>query len=242
MRRNALVGIAIVAAIVFGAAIAGVGAPIASVIASTGRGAIDPGNFVRHVTNPYFPLKPGTRLVYRGVKDGQTQVDRVFVTYRTKTIEGVHTTVVRDIARHKGHVLERTFDWYAQDKQGTVWYFGENTKSFENGHVNREGSWRAGVDGARPGIIMPADPHPAQAYRQEFYKDHAEDQAWLVKRGGSVGVPYGKLHHKLVSFEWSRIEPRVVDKKVYARGFGIVQEVSKSGPHETADLVQVHRP
>jgi hypothetical protein len=242
MRRKATLGLAILGAIVFGAAVAGAGASGASPSKARGPAAVDPENFVRHVTNPYFPLPPGTRLVYRGIKDGQTQIDRVFVTYKTKVIEGVRTTVVRDIAKHKGRVLEKTFDWYAQDKQGNVWYFGENTKSFENGHVDTEGSWRAGVNGARPGIIMPADPHAAQAFRQEFYKGHAEDQSWFVKRGGSVGVPYGKLHHKLVSFEWSRLEPKVVDKKVYARGYGIVQEVSRSGPHETAELVRVHRP
>jgi hypothetical protein len=206
------------------------------------RASIRPENFVRHVTNPFFPLKPGTLLVYRGIKDGRLQTDRVFVTYRHKTILGVRTTVVRDIAKHRSRVLEKTFDWYAQDKQGNVWYFGENTKAFENGHVDTEGSWKAGVNGARPGILMEADPLPPDAYRQEFYKGHAEDMAWVINRGGHVRVPYGRLGPKLVTLEFSRLEPKVVDKKVYVRGFGIVREIGLTGPKETAELYRVKRP
>src|SRR6266576_2901655 len=130
-------------------------------VATTHRSAapaVDPSNFVRHVTNRWFPLKPGTVLVYKGVKDGARQTDRVTVTHRTKAIEGVKTTVVHDVATHKGHVLEATHDYYAQDKQGTVWYFGENTKAYENGHVSTEGSWMAGRHGAVPGIIMQGAP------------------------------------------------------------------------------------
>jgi hypothetical protein len=238
MRRTALIVLTVVGATVGLAAMGLAGSPAPANAAAR----FDPGNFVRHVTNPYFPLKPGTLLVYKGVKDGKSQVDRVFVTHRTKTILGVRATVVRDIARHKGRILEKTFDWYAQDKQGNVWYLGENTKSFENGHVDTEGSWEAGQHGARAGIIMPADPHAATAYRQEFWKGHAEDQAWIVKRGGTVRAPIGKLRHKLVTFEWSRLEPGVLDKKVYARGYGIVREVSLTGPKETALLVRVKRP
>jgi hypothetical protein len=241
MRSKTLGVLAVVAAILAGVAVAGAAAPRSAMSAAVGAG-VDPGNFVRHVTNPYFPLRPGTLFVYRGSEEGQTQVDRVLVTHRTKEILGVHTTVVRDVVRHKGHLLEKTFDWYAQDKNGTVWYFGENTRSFEDGKVSTEGSWKAGRDGARPGIIMKADPRPTDAYRQEFYRNHAEDQAWVVKRGGSVRVPLGKLHHKLVTFEWARLEPGIIAKKVYARGFGIALERSMSGPQETSKLVRVRRP
>ena len=220
---------------------------IAAALAWTGssgapaRAAIDPSKFVRHV-NPFFPLKPGTLLVYRGIKDGQLQTDRVFVTYRQRVIQGVHATVVRDIARHRGRLLEKTIDWYGQDKQGNVWYLGENTKAYHNGHVSTEGTWRAGVNGARPGIIMEANPLPPDAYRQEFYKGHAEDQAWVLARGGHVRVPLGRLSHKLATLEWTPLEPKVVDKKVYARGYGIAREVSLTGPKETALLVRVKRP
>src|SRR5438034_7970660 len=132
--------------------------------------AIDPANFVRRVTNPFFPLVPGSLWVYRGLKDGATQIDRVFVTHHTKSIVGIHATVVRDVATQHGRVIERTFDWYAQDKQGNVWYLGEDTTSFENGNVSKEGSWETGVHGAVPGIIMEADPQIADGYRQEFWK------------------------------------------------------------------------
>jgi len=209
---------------------------------SANAATINPGDFVRHVTNPYFPLTPGTLLVYRGIKDGKRQTDRVFVTHRTKIILGVRTTVVRDVARHGRRVLESTKDWFAQDKKGNVWYMGEDTRAFENGHVDTEGSWQAGVKGARPGIVMEADPHASDGYRQEFWRGHAEDQAWVLARGGHVRVPYGRLGHKLVTLEWTPLEPKVVDKKIYARGFGIVREIGLTGAKETAELVRVHRP
>jgi len=204
--------------------------------------AVDPSNFVRHVTNPWFPLKPGTVLTYKGVKDGQQQTDRVAVTNRTRTIEGVHTTVVHDVARHQGHLLEATFDYYAQDKQGTVWYFGEDTKSYENGHVSTEGSWMSGRNNARPGIIMPAKPAVTDAYRQEFLQGHAEDQAWIVAVNATAKTPFATFHPALKTFEWSRLEPGVIDEKDYGRGVGIAREVSRTGPMETSILVHVHRP
>jgi hypothetical protein len=204
--------------------------------------AIDPGNFVRRVTNPFFPLAPGTSWVYRGLKDGATQIDRVFVTHHTKNIVGVHATVVRDVATQHGRVIERTFDWYAQDKQGNVWYMGEDTTSFENGNVSKEGSWETGVHGAVPGIVMEADPQVPDGYRQEFWNGHAEDQAWVLARGGPVHVPLGNLHHALKTMEWTPLEPNVIDKKVYSLGIGLVSEESQTGPLETALLIRIHRP
>src|SRR5207244_503260 len=132
---------------------------------------------------------PGRLLVYRGLRDGQVQIDRVFVTRRTRMIAGVRTTVVRDVARHGSRLLEDTTDYYAQDKQGNVWYFGEATKAYEpNGHVSTEGSWMTGVKGAVPGIIMEANPEPPDAYRQEFWRGHAEDMAWVLHRGKTLQV------------------------------------------------------
>jgi len=203
---------------------------------------VNPSNFVARVTNPYFPLKPGTVLTYKGIKDGQTQIDRVTVTHRTKTILGVHATVIHDVATHQGHLLEATFDYYAQDKQGNVWYFGENTKAYQNGRVSTEGSWMAGRNNARPGIIMEADPRVSDGYRQEYLKGHAEDQAWVVALAATVHVPGGSFHPALKSFEWTRLEPNVIDEKDYGRGVGIIREVSRTGPLETAFLVHVHRP
>jgi hypothetical protein len=242
MKRRSIVGIAAscaVATLVTGFLVGGDGLAAAKQSAS---GSIRPSNFVAHVTNPFFPLTPGTVFVYRGIKDGQTQIDRVRVTHRTRVIEGVTATAVRDVATHAGHVLEATTDWYAQDKTGNVWYFGEATKAYENGHVDTEGSWLAGRDGATPGIVMEADPHVSDGYRQELYPGHAEDMAWVVARGGHVRVPYGKVRHALFTLEFSPLEPNVIDRKVYGRGIGIVRETSASGPHETALLVRVMRP
>jgi hypothetical protein len=235
MRRTALAAavVALLAGTVFAASAAG--------RHSTPRiPSIDPSNFVLHVTNPFFPLKPGTVLVYTGIKDGKGQTDRVTVTHRTKIIEGVRTTAVRDVATHRGNLLEATTDWYAQDKQGNVWYFGEATKSYEGGHVSTEGSWLAGRNGARPGKIMEADPHVPDAYRQEFSKGVAEDMAWVVRRRASLQVPYGRVKGVVLTLEWTRLEPNVVDKKFYGKGIGIVREASMAGAKETATLVRVH--
>ena len=245
MGRRAItmvVGLGLTGTVSFVGVVLGGTPPVGLAATASHVRTVNPADFVRHVTNRYFPLKPGTLLVYRGAEEGQSQLDRVFVTHKTKTILGVRTTVVHDVVRHKGRVLERTFDWYAQDKQGNVWYFGENTRSFENGHVSREGSWKAGRDGAQAGIIMKAHPRVPVAYRQEYYKGHAEDQAWVVRRGGKVHVRYRTFRHKLVTFEWSRLEPRIVAKKVYAPGVGIALERSMSGPSETSQLVRVRRP
>ena len=206
-----------------------------------GPAGVEPSKVVRHVTNRLFPLPVGRTLVYRGVSDGESQVDRVHVTKRTKLILGVKTTVVKDVVSSGGEVLEKTFDWYAQDKKGNVWYFGEATAEYENGKVtSREGSWKAGVDGARPGLIMEADPHAPDGYRQEYYKGHAEDQAWVLQRGGSVKTPLGLLRHRLLTLEWTRLEPEIFGKKMYARGYGLVREASATGPRETLSLVAVH--
>ena len=227
-----LVGALIAAALVL--------APPAS--AKPAGAAATPETFVRRVDNPYYPLSRGTTLVYKGVRDGQGQVDRVSVLRRTKQIQGVTTTVVRDVARHGSRLIEKTFDWFAQDAHGTVWYFGENTKEYDRSGevVSTEGSWEDGIDGARRGIIMEANPRVADGYRQEYYAGHAEDQAWILSRGTSLTVPYGRLHDVLRTMEWTRLEPKVVDEKYYARGIGIVDEETVAGGEETAELVSIH--
>ncbi len=200
---------------------------------------LDPGDFVKRIDNPYYPLPVGRTLVYKGVKDGVTQVDRVTVTKHTKVIQGITARVVSDVARHGTRLLEKTFDWFAQDKQGNVWYLGENTKAYApNGTVDTSGSWEAGVNGARPGIIMKAHPHVPIACRQEFLKGEAEDTAWVVNRGTSVTVPYGTVHGVLTTLEATRVEPRSYDEKLYAPGIGIVLERSLTSV-EYARLVRV---
>jgi|SRR5262245_8390642 len=203
------------------------------------------GNFQNPRANPYFPLTPGTVSVYRGSEDGEHFRERVTITHRTKTILGVRTTVVLDVLRRAdGTLAERTEDWYAADHRGNVWYFGEATATYdEHGRLeSREGSWQAGVDGAVAGLIMPADPKPTDAYRQEFLARHAEDQAWIVQNNAVVSVPLGTFHRVVRSFEWTRLEPSVVSVKLYARGLGIVRERDVAGGNEFFELVSVsHR-
>ena len=201
---------------------------------------LDPTGFVSVIDNPYYPLPVGRTLVYRGVRDGQTQVDRVTVTDRTKVIGGVIATVVRDVARHGTTVLEATTDWFAQDTQGNVCYLGEDTKAYlPNGQVDTSGSWEAGVNGAVSGVIMEANPQIPDSYRQEYLVGEAEDTAWIVGRGGSLKVPYGTVHDVLTSLEHTALEPDVVDQKVYAPGLGIVLEQALAGGQEVARLVKV---
>jgi hypothetical protein len=213
--------------------------PSGSACGTTYAPVLDPANFVAVVDNSYFPLPVGRTLVYTGVKDGQTQTDTVTVTDQKKVILGITATVVSDIATHNGAVLERTFDYYAQDRQGTVWYLGEDTIAFlPNGKTDTSGSFLAGVDGAQPGIIMEANPQIPDAYRQECYAGQAEDTAWVVATDGSVTVPYGKVRNVLTTLESTRLEPGGYDEKIYAPGIGIVSERSLTG-NEVAQLVSV---
>ena len=204
---------------------------------------IDPTNFVETVDNPYLPFIAGTTFVYEGTRDGKSQRDEVVVTSQKKVILGVPCVVVKDTATHDGALLEQTDDWYAQDREGNVWYFGEDTKEYENGKVvSTEGSWQSGVDGAQPGIVMPAHPEVTNSFRQEYYTGHAEDMFWIVSLGESVAVPYGPFSNALLTLEWTRLEPKVIDKKFYASGIGLVLEASASGPNERAGLVSIAKP
>ncbi len=214
--------------------------PEATATATASCTMLDPAGFVGVIDNPYYPLPVGRTLVYRGVRDGQKQVDRVSVTKRSKVIDGVAATVVRDIATHGHTLLEVTTDWFAQDVDGNVCYLGENTKAYlPNGQIDTSGSWQAGVNGAIAGVIMEADPHIPDAYRQEYLKGEAEDTAWITGRGGSLDVPYGTVHDVLTSLEHTALEPHVVDQKVYAPGLGIVVERALAGGQEVARLVKV---
>jgi hypothetical protein len=238
MRKLVIVGIA-AAAIV--AAVA-VWAPWAASSAGSGyEPVLDPADFSTVIDNPYFPLPVGRTLVYRGIKDGQAQEDRVTVTNRTKVVaEGITARVVSDVATHDGNLLEKTSDWYAQDDHGNVWYLGEDTAAYlPNGKVDTSGSWEAGVHDAEPGLIMEADPQIPDAYRQEFLSGQAEDTAWIVDRGGPVSVPAGTFKNTLTSLEATRLEPGAYDQKVYAPGVGIVLEQALTGATEYAKLVSV---
>jgi hypothetical protein len=226
-----------------GLAVAAIAAASSAAASATDAPVFDPNNFVAVVDNPYYPLPVGRTLVYSGIKDGQTQRDTVTVTSQTKIILGVTATVVSDIADHNGAILERTSDWYAQDKQGNVWYLGEDTVHFlAHGKPDTSGSWEAGVNGAVPGIIMEANPQIPDAYRQELLAGEAEDTAWIVDRGTTIRVPYGRVANVLTTLEATRLEPGAYDQKVYGPGIGIVLEQSLSGDPEYAKLESVTGP
>ena len=205
---------------------------IATAIAGAALAATSAGSpAARPVDNPWFPLRPGTTFHYKGSEDGVPEVNIVAVTHKTKTIQGVKPVVVHDRVFKHGRVVEDTLDWFAQDAKGNVWYMGEGTKELDaKGHVkSREGSWEAGKNGARKGIIMPAHPKVGMSYRQEFEKGHAEDFGKIVKIKGD----------RLTTHEWSPLEPGVLDAKFYKRGLGETGETTLKGGHETLSLVRV---
>ncbi|WP_051548576.1 hypothetical protein [Nocardioides sp. URHA0032] len=207
--------------------------------------ALDPGDFQHPAANIYFPLRPGTVFRYRGSDERQHFTERLAVTHRKKTIQGVRTRVISDVLRRSdGTLAEKTSDWYAADDQGNVWYFGERTATYNrHGDVqSRDGSWEAGVGDAVAGMIMPHHPQPTDAYRQEFQRGVAEDQAWIVERGFSAKVAYGTVRHVVRSLEWSRLERAVVSVKLYGPHLGIIREGDMAGGHERFQLVSVHRP
>ena len=204
--------------------------------------SIDPANFAKKVDNRYFPLKPGTGFHMEGVRGRTPQTDDSVVLRKHKRILGIRCTIVRDTVSEHGRAVERTFDWYAQDKDGNVWYMGENSLERKHGRfVRASDSWKSGVNGAKPGIIMPGRPRPGEAYRQEYYPPgQALDEARVVSLKGSVTVPYGSFDKLLVTSERSPLEPQT-EKKYYAPGVGEVKETVVKGHHETFSLVRVTR-
>jgi hypothetical protein len=202
--------------------------------------AIDPANFVATIDNPYFPLAPGTRYIYEGSADDVPIRVESTVTTETKTIMGVDCVVVHDLAYEDGEIVEDTLDWYAQDSVGIVWYFGEASQTIEAGKVvDTHGSWEAGVDGAQPGIIMPAKPIIGEPYAQEFAPGGAEDMAEVVRLGERVEVPYGAFSEVLVTREWNPLDPGVVEEKFYAPGVGTIREIAIEGEDEQLELIDV---
>ena len=200
---------------------------------------IDPANFVAQSTNPYFALTPGTVFTFNAQTDGVPQTITVTVTRDTKMILGVPITVVHDVVTQGGQVAEDTFDWYAQDKDGNVWYFGEDTKAFDNGQVSTEGSWEAGVHGAQPGIIMEAHPQVGDAYRQEFSRGVAQDRAQVLSLNESATVPYGSFQNCLKTKEFSDLEPGIVENKVYCLNVGQVSATTVQGGTDFEMLVSI---
>ena len=202
---------------------------------------LDPALFAgMAIDNPYWPLARGSHWVY-SEDDGEGNVNRVEVTVldETKEIVGIQATVVHDVVSLDGEILEDTFDWYAQDTFGNVWYMGEDTKELENGKVtSTEGSWQAGVDGAQAGVIMPPEPQVGMAYRQEWYTGHAEDTAEVLSLDGSVTVPAGTYTNLLQTREHTALEPDVVEEKLYAKGVGEVAATQTAGGTSIEKLLE----
>lgn len=203
---------------------------------------LDPADFTTRIDNPYLPMRPGSRWVYRET-DTRGGVQRVVVTvtHRTKRIaNGVTARIVRDVVTEGGRPIEKTDDWYAQDMTGNVWYLGEDTAEYRAGKVvSREGSFEAGVDRAQAGIAMPADPRPGLAYRQEHSPGVAEDTGAVVSVGQEqVEVPFGFFKRVLMTRDLVPLEPRVQELKFYARGIGLVLSVHTDGDGGRAELVR----
>ena len=204
---------------------------------------LDPADFSTRIDNPWWPMRPGARWIYRETDpDGTKQRVVVTVTKKTKRIEnGITARVVHDVVTEDGEPVEVTDDWYAQDTCGNVWYLGEATTEYEKGKpVSTEGSFEAGVDGAQPGVIMPAKPTVGLRYRQEYYVGHAEDRASIMSRKEQVEVPYGyfKPGRILMTRDLNPLEPRVLEYKFYARGIGPVLAVGVSGGSDREELVR----
>jgi hypothetical protein len=199
--------------------------------------------FSANVTNRWFPLRRGSVYRYRGVKDGEPSREVVVVTRKTKTIDGAPCVSVSDRLYLGGRLEEVTTDWYTQDSTGNVWYFGEKTAELDaKGKVKTTaGSWTAGVDGARPGVFMFANPGPGRSARQEYLKGEAEDHFQVVRIGEPVTVPFKTFRHTMLTKEWTPVEPGVIDHKYYVRGIGTVLERSVKGPVERNELVSFRR-
>ena len=202
---------------------------------------LNPADFTTDIDNPYWPMKPGSRWIYRETdSEGAEQRVKVTVTDRTKRIaNGVEARVVRDEVTEDGEPVEITDDWYAQDKEGNIWYLGEKTTEYENGKpTTTAGSFEAGVDGAQPGIIMPAEPRVGLTYRQEYHAGEAEDRGEIVSLHEQVEVPFGHFRDALMTKDLNPLEPKVLEFKFYARGVGPVLAISVSGGSDREELVR----
>jgi hypothetical protein len=236
-----------------GIALAAVGLTLA-VAASPAMGAtplpqgsepvnFDPADFSTQIDNPYFPLVPGDRYVYRETDGNAKQKIVLSVSHKTKLVaNGITARIVHDRVTERGKVIEDTFDWYAQDSDGNVWYLGEDTVECRNGQIkNHSGSFEAGVDGAQPGVIMAANPEPGLKYRQEYYAGEAEDKAEVLSVNEQVEVPYGHFTGALMTKDLVPLEPKVNEYKLYAPAVGFVLAVKTSGGSGVEELVRLKR-
>jgi hypothetical protein len=199
---------------------------------------IDPAGFSATITNPYLPLRPGNRWIYEGRTEDGLERKVVEVTDETRVVMGVSCVMVKDSVTLDGQLYEDTVDWFAQDGAGTVWNFGEETrKRTGDGTFSPAGSWEAGVRGAQPGVVMPADPRPGGPYRQEYLPGEAEDMARVVNVDTALKVPYGSYVQVVVTRDWSPLDPGVAEHKFYAPGIGLIREEAVEGESYRIDLI-----
>jgi hypothetical protein len=200
---------------------------------------LDAANFVAEIDNRYCPMKPGNRWVYNETdEEGNVLQVEVTVTNQKKDILGITATVVHDVVSQDGVVIEDTFDWYAQDVDGNIWYLGEDTKEYEDGAVvSTAGSWEAGVDGAQAGILLPGAPEVGMAYRQEYYEGEAEDEGKVLSLNEHVAVPFGTFDGCLQTEDTTPLEPDVLEHKYYCTGPGPVLTIDVAGAGAREELI-----
>ncbi len=239
-----LLGVGLAAVPVGGCGDGASGTRIASLPTGGEPAQLDPEAFSTRIDNPYLPMRPGERRVYRVTdSEGLKQRDVVTVRHDTKQIaNGVTARVVYTVVSERGRRVEDNHAWFAQDNTGNVWHLGEEAREFQSGDVKTtKGSWEAGVDGAQPGVMMPAHPKVGLAYREEQYKGVAQDRARVSSRRERVEVPFRRFRRVLLIEETEPIEPELLDYKFYAKGIGPVLGVEVSGGSDRQELVSLRR-
>jgi uncharacterized membrane protein YkoI len=201
---------------------------------------IKPGAFSATVNNPYFTLVPGTQFIYEAKKSEGIERIEITVLPETRMVMGVETRIVRDTVYLDGSLIEDTLDWYAQDTEGNVWYFGEDTAEYENGVItSRHGAWEAGVHGALPGIVMKAQPKIDDSYYQEYYAGEAEDRADVLAVNETVDVPHGTFNGCVKTFDYTALDPKSLEHKYYCKETGFTALEVDVTDGERTELVSV---
>ena len=239
-RKLSGLGVAVLlAAALVPAGVAGAGTCPVALPQGSDPVTLDPADFVAEIDNPYWPMAVGSRWVYREFDAEAHQKVKVTVTTKTRDIAGVTATVVHDVVTEKGELVENTFDWYAQDECGNVWYLGENTKEYEDGEVvSTAGSWEHGVDGAFAGVIMPSDPKVGVTYRQEYYAGEAEDRGEIFSLDEQAQVPFGHFTDVVMTKDFTPLQPKVLEYKFFAQGVGPVLAIGVSGGSDREELLR----
>jgi hypothetical protein len=203
--------------------------------ATQGEPPLDPAQFSATVDNPLFPV---SKLRFTRMSGSERDPDsgrRISIRGRmrrlpgTARVAGFPVTVVQDDEFENGRLVEHTLDYYAQDRVGNVWYFGERIDNYENGRVvGHEGQWLTGRRGARPGLFMPAHPAVGRTFEQERAPGVAEDRSTVVALGVRVTTPARVFRGCIKTRDFSPLD-RATEFKFYCPGVGIAREVESPG-------------